>query len=240
MLKNRQEKNISEFSKDAVRLGGYIYTSNQKLSSLLANDHITGRTLSLLDLTDKKIFDIGCGDGVYTQELNSKGKPRSILAIDPSIEAIKTAKKNNRHPERVSFRVGDIYSLPRLKFDIAIVRGVIHHLYRPEKAICEISKIAKTILIIEPNGYNPVLKIIEKVSTYHIEHEEKSFPPFLIDRWIRNNSGTIKVRKFAGLVPFFCPNYLASFLKRLEPAIEKIPLINKILCAQYYVIYDLK
>jgi hypothetical protein len=47
--------------------------------------------------------------------------------------------------------------------------------YQIEKAIQIICNIADEIIVAEPNGYNPVLKIMEKVSPYHIQHEEKSY-----------------------------------------------------------------
>lgn len=239
-MRESREKNISKFDSDTARHGGYVYTSNERLSSELANDHITQLTLSLVSLKGKSVFDIGCGDRTYTIDLFEKGSPKSVFGIDPSQKAVRAAGRKNPYPSKVSFEKGNIYSLPKKRFDIAIVRGVLHHLYHPEKAMEQISKTAKKILIIEPNGYNPILKIIEKTSKYHKEHEEKSYPPYLIDQWIRRNSGTIKSRKFAGLVPFFCPDYFAVVLKKVESIIEEIPLINKITCAQYYVIYDSK
>ena len=39
------------------------------------------------------------------------------------------------------------------------------------------------MFVIEPNGYNPVLKVLEKVSRYHIEHEERSFFPATLHAW---------------------------------------------------------
>lgn len=237
-MRESREKNITKFDNDTAKHGGYVYTSGERLSSKLANAHITDLTLSMVSLRGKSVFDIGCGDGTYTIDLFKKGFPKSVFGIEPSQKAIKAASQKNPYPSKISFKKGNIYTLPKKRFDIAIVRGVLHHLYHPEEAMRQISMIAKKVLIIEPNGYNPILKIIEKTSKYHLEHEEKSYFPYLIDQWIRSNSGTIKSRKFYGLVPFFCPDYLAAILKRVESIIEKIPLINKIACAQYYVVYD--
>lgn len=234
-----RELNISKFSADTKFFGGYVYTKNQKLSSLIANQYQTETTLKLVNIKGKRVIDIGCGDGTYTQEWFRLGKPKLIFAFDPSIEAIKSATKNNRYKTQVTYKVGDIYNLPtKQQFDVAIVRGVLHHLYKPEKAMKQISKIAHKVILIEPNGYNPVLKIIEKTSPYHLEHEEKSYPPHQIDIWIVKNKGKIENKIFAGLVPFFCPDMIAKFLKSIEPVIEKLPLIREISCANYYVVYS--
>lgn len=239
MPKSKPEKNISRFSEDTSEFGGYVYTSTSQLSSKLANEHITEITLTLANLQGKSIFDIGCGDGTYTLELFKKGRPKNILGIDPVAVAVKAAKERN-NDSRISFCVGNIYSLPKnKKYDLAVVRGVLHHLYQPEKALKEIAGVANEVLIIEPNGYNPVLKIIEKISKYHVEHEEKSYPPHTLDRWIKKSGGLIRRRKFGGFVPFFCPDWLARCLKFFEPLAESLPLLNRFICGNYYIMYDL-
>ncbi len=233
-----REKNIGSFNKDTKKLGGYVYTKNQKLSSIVANLHQTEITLKLVKIKGKNIIDVGCGDGTYTQEWYKLGKPKSIFALDPSKDAIRSAKKNNSYKKCVTYKVGNIYKLPKDRiYDIAIVRGVLHHLYEPEKAMYELSKVAKKVILIEPNGYNLILKIIEKTSKYHIDHEEKSYPPFKIDKWISNNSGKITRRKFAAIIPFFCPDWMVRILKKVEPFMESNPLVNWFFCSNYYVVY---
>jgi len=219
-------------------MGGYVYTKNQKLSSIIANLHQTEITLKLVRIKDKNIIDVGCGDGTYTQEWYNLGKPKSIFAFDPSKDAIKSARKNNLYKKNVVYKVGNIYNLPRgKKYEVAIVRGVLHHLYNPEKAMSELSKVSKKVILVEPNGYNLILKVIEKTSKYHIEHEEKSYPPFKIDQWITENKGRIVKRKFAAIVPFFCPDWMVKILKRIEPFIEGSPILSWFFCSNYYVVY---
>jgi hypothetical protein len=113
------------------------------------------------------------------------------------------------------------------------VRGVLHHLYEPERAISRLSKIAKAIIIVEPNGYNPVLKLIERFSAYHREHEEKSYPPHRLDRWFTKFGGRVVESTYAGLVPFFCPEPLAKVLKVVEPIVERVPVARQLGCAVY-------
>ena len=231
----KREKNIHQFSLDAKTNEGYIYTTKGSLSSQMANKRLTDVTIELIkSFKNKTIIDIGCGDGTYTLELLAK-KPKYILGIDPAEEAIKKAKKDKKKLKNIDFRIENIYHLDRLNktFDIAVVRGVLHHLYDAPRAAKILSKIAKVIIIIEPNGYNPMLKIIEKISPYHKAHEEKSYSPPDLDRWFEDNSCQINKRMYAGLVPFFCPDWLAKILKKIEPTVEKIPLLNRLLCAVY-------
>ncbi len=235
MARIQTEKNISKFNQDAKKTFGYLYTTKGKLSSKIANERLSIAVIAIIgNVKNKSVIDVGCGDGTYTFEL-LKHEPKNILGVDPAIEAIKIANNSIKKYKNIEFKVENIYSLSDLnkKFDIAIVRGVIHHLYEPLKAIVELLKIARTIVIIEPNGYNPLLKLIEKLSPYHRNHEEKSHYPKQLDMWFERHNGKIQKRLYCGLVPFFCPDIIAKLLKIIEPFIEKIPFINKIMCAVY-------
>ncbi len=91
-------------------------------------------------------------------------------------------------------------------------------------------RIADEVVILEPNGWNPILKLIEKFSEYHRQHDEKSFSPLRIASWVRAVGGSVDYVKFVGLVPFFCPNWLARVLKATEPVIERLPVLRRYLC----------
>lgn len=235
------EKNIQKFSSDTRKFGGYEYTSNEKLSSQVANEYQTLNTLKFVKIKNKTVVDIGCGDGTYTFELLVRGKPKSIIGFDPSEEGIVNAKKKFGKAKNISFKFGSIYDIPlKNRYDVAVVRGVLHHLYKPSEAFPELKRVSKKVFVLEPNGYNLILKVIEKTSKYHIEHEEKSYFPHQIDRWVIQNGGKIKRKSYRGLVPFFSPDWLVPLLKYLEPIVEKTPIFNRIMCANYYLVYENK
>src|SRR5690606_24385446 len=127
------------------------------------------------------------------------------------------------------------YDLPYAdqSFDIAHLRGALHHMDQPERAIAEATRVAKTVLVLEPNGYNPVLKIIEKASRYHVEHGERSFPPPMVDSWLRAQGYEVIYRRYSGFVPYFCPDWAARALAKLEPLVERLPLIRALACGTY-------
>ena len=60
------DSEFKSFSKDAVNNAGYIYTTNAKLSSYLANQRLTDIALEMVNFKTKKVLDFGCGDGTYT------------------------------------------------------------------------------------------------------------------------------------------------------------------------------
>jgi hypothetical protein len=56
-------------------------------------------------------------------------------------------------------------------------------------------------------------------------------------RWIRGSCGTIEREQYAGLVPFFCPDWMATGLKAIEPMIEATPAARQLSCAVFTVRY---
>jgi ubiquinone/menaquinone biosynthesis C-methylase UbiE len=225
---------IPAFSQDVIERKGYIYSTNAQLSSQIANQRLTQVGLEMIDYHGKKVIDIGCGDGVYTIELYDMGKPKSIVGIDPAEEPIKIARERVGDQD-IEFSVHTAEQLPfeNNSFDIAYVRGVLHHMDNPADAICEALRVARHVVVIEPNGYNLGLKVIERLSPYHRQHGEKSYPPHRLDRWVQQNGGRIIKSKYAGFVPMFCPDWLARIMKWLEPVVEALPLINNIGCAVF-------
>lgn len=228
-----REDVVEPFSVDALQNRGYRYTTNAPLSSQYANDRITAAMLAQINFNAKQVVDIGCGDGAYTIELFDRGQPKKMAGIDPSAEAIEIAL-TKKGPRNIEFSSASAYHLPWRDnfFDVAYFRGVLHHMERPMDGLREAFRVAPVVLVMEPNGYNPVLKVLEKVSPYHVEHEEKSYTARTLESWITAIGGTVTRSEWIGLVPMFCPSWLARVLKIIEPIVERLPLINRLCCAQ--------
>lgn len=228
------KSNIDAFNRDITINSGYIYTTQARLSSQMANRRLTDATLEISELRGKRVLDIGCGDGTYTLELCDRGQPASIHGVDLAQEAIKIAQEKIGD-RNITFAVSSAYQLPLAdnSFDIAYLRGVLHHMDKPFDALREALRVAPTIVVIEPNGYNPILKLLERFSPYHVQHEEKSYTSIKIDKWVTELGGKVSKRQWVGLVPMFCPDWFARSLKMIEPIVEKLPLLNNLGCAVY-------
>ncbi len=226
--------NIDVFNEDVSVNAGYRYSTNNSLSSQMANLRISDAILASISIEGKRVIDIGCGDGVYTIELYDRGRPSEILGCDPAEDAVQLAraKIGNRN---ITFEPYGAYSLPlpNDSFDIAHIRGVLHHLEHPIDALREAFRVAPMIVVMEPNGYNPILKVLERVSPYHVAHDEKSYTPPLLDRWVESVGGKTVTGNIIGLVPMFCPDWMARPLKVIEPVFEAIPVVKHVSCAQY-------
>ena len=128
------------------------------------------------------------------------GVPPKSLGVDPATAAVARARRlaGSLNLKNCLFRVGNIYELavdPTDCFDIAVLRGVLHHLPDPQRAVTVAVALAPVIMIVEPNGLNPILKMLERFSPYHLRHEEQSFLPRTVDTWCTNAGATIAHRE---------------------------------------------
>lgn len=233
-MTTRADPKVDVFNADILRNGGYLYSTNARLSSRLAHGRLTEAVLALGDYQDQTVLDIGCGDGTYTIELYDRARPAAVTGVDMAALAVAAARRRAGR-RAITFAVASAYQLPFAedRFDWAVLRAVLHHMDRPLTALREALRVARRIVVVEPNGYNPVLKILEKYSAYHIEHGEKSYAPARLRHWVRAGGGEITRKHFVGLVPCFCPDWLARLAKAVEPVGERVPLVNALGCACY-------
>jgi hypothetical protein len=96
------------------------------------------------------------------------------------------------------------------------------------------------LLIIEPNGNNPILKLIEKMSPYHREHEERSFSSRTLARWCREAGCPATSISFIGFVPFFFPTLPAKIIHFFQPFLERVPLLCRFFGAQVVITAESK
>ena len=225
------------FDADSAAHGGYLYTTNQPLSSRIAVDRQTVELLAAYDFAGKSVIDIGCGDAGITVDLYDRALPASIEGVDPAANAI-TIGSTRIGDRNIKLSVASAYDLPFPddSFDVAHMRGVLHHMDTPHLALREAARVARSVVVLEPNGYNPMLKLIEKFSAYHRAHGERSFPATTIDGWLRDAGLSISFRSYSCLVPYFCPEPVARALKAVEPMIEALPGIRAVTCGTYTVV----
>lgn len=231
---NMKPSSYEVFDKDARERGSYSYTVD-RLSSKTSNQRINTAMFGLKLMEGKSVIDVGCGDGTYTAGL-FEGGAASVIGVEPGAEAVDVARKKNPAlaGRSLDFQVCNAYDLESLgrTFDVAVVRGVIHHIPDPLRAIRQICKVAQDILVIEPNGYNPILKVIEQVSPYHREHQELSYTRAKLAGWFDEAGGRLQSHIYIGLVPFFCPDWMVRPLKAMEGIVEALPLVRTVMCGQ--------
>jgi len=107
-----------------------------------------------LDVRDKDVLEIGCGNGHGAYLLN-QGSPRSYVGLDVMEEQIEKARR--RYP-RYQFLVQDAADLSQFaeaSKDVVIIFGVLHHIPEWRKVIDEIRRVLRpggSFFVEEPRG----------------------------------------------------------------------------------------
>src|SRR5258708_31141448 len=133
--------------------------------------------LGLTELEGRTVTDIGCGDGTFTMRYWDRGKPRMMSALDPAVKAVVSASIKSRG-RPINFIAADGHHLPYADdaFDVAILQAILHHDSDPAATIREAFRVARELVVLEPNGYSPMLKLMERLSPYHRDPEERAYP----------------------------------------------------------------
>jgi SAM-dependent methyltransferase len=233
------KQNVTVFDKDAATLDGYRYSGTGTLARQMSNSRTSQAIARVTTFNGKRVLDVGCGDGIFTLEFVGAGAAL-VVGIDPAANAVASAERRAAAAglaDRVRFRAENVYDLEGSaeRYDIAVLRGVLHHVPDPERAVAAVASVASEVVILEPNGYNPVLKLIERLSAYHRLHEEQSYRPRIIDAWLAKAGKKRADRQWINLVPLFCPDAAARLLKLAEPLVEATPVLRAIGCGQYLV-----
>jgi len=231
---------FAPFDQDVEKRGAYEYTDGSRFSAVLANQRYTQMILSAVPFTDLDVVDVGAGDGTYTAELARLSRARAILGVEPSAPAVDRARSAfEKTITNLRFSCEFTEDLIRSgrRFDVAVYRGVLHHVVDPREEIKRAVQLASRVVILEPNGLNPMMKLVEKVSPYHRRHKERSYSPGQVAQWIEEGGGTEIRFRFFGLVPYFCPDWLARAGHVVEPIVEAIPALRGVVCGQYLMTF---
>lgn len=246
-MKNHTDPSTKAFDVDIRKTGGYLYTNPTIFSAKTMTARHSREIHAFLQAHFPKhirILDIGCGDGTFTIELATQLHPTHIIGFDIVPSAVRLARTRipPALPRVIRFQAGDIYRIGSIykshEFDVAILRGVLHHLTDPDVAIKKISAIANHVLILEPNGYNPILKLIERYSPYHRIHGERSYWPPTINAWFSDAGYQVKKQRFVCITPCFFNTHLTKALKTVEPFFESLPFVHRFYCGANVVLYE--
>jgi ubiquinone/menaquinone biosynthesis C-methylase UbiE len=89
-------------------------------------------------------LEVGCGTGALSAAILEQGKPRSLLAIDPSEGFIARARQSVPDP-RAAFRVGDAQALPveSSSKDVVVSALVLNFVPDRDRALAEMRRAAR-------------------------------------------------------------------------------------------------
>ncbi len=124
------------------------------------------------DLTGKTVLDIGCSDGLWSFEAESRGSKR-VLAVDNcsaifyyNQQGFRTAHALRR--SRVEFLKADLFEFTpeqHGRFDLVLCLGVLYHVRHPLLALERLAQLCNEQLILEtaivPSADRPYMQFLE-------------------------------------------------------------------------------
>ncbi len=107
-----------------------------------------------LDVKDKDVLEIGCGNG-YGGYLLNQIQPKSYIGLDVMEEQVEIARRKYPQYQYLIQDGTDLSQFANNSKDVVIIFGVLHHIPEWRKTIDEIARVLKpngSLFLEEPRG----------------------------------------------------------------------------------------
>lgn len=227
LLKVKHEVEHGKFlaAKEAESLWGWGTIAGKERALRRARLIAEGAGLSV----DKKVLEVGCGTGVFTEMFASYSA--EIVAVDISHDLLEIAAKRRLPSTKVIFKEGRFEDMSfNALFDAVIGSSVLHHL-DTTIAFHKILKLLKpggVISFAEPNMLNPQVFAERKFRHWfpYVSPDETAFIPWRL-------ANALKAAGFEdiNIVPFdwlhpSTPAGMIKYIRKLAAILEKTYFIR--------------
>ncbi|MHC1683129.1 MAG: class I SAM-dependent methyltransferase [Clostridiaceae bacterium] len=124
----------------------YDSLMNKDLSYIDQLDNV----ISQIDVSAKKILDIGCGTGALIEKIVDKFPSSNIVGLDPAEEMLSSVRKKFENNNNITYILGSGHKIDAEDgtFDCIVTNWALHHLKHEDKIQC-----AKEIYrVLKPGG----------------------------------------------------------------------------------------
>ena len=188
---------------------------------------IFNELLKNISLKNKKVIEVGCGLGFFSQKISQKGA--AVFGIDIGEKLVNIT--NNKVPNG-EFIVGSALDIPFKdnEFDLTLCTEVIEHTEDPKKAVTEILRVTKNggfIVLTTPNKtYKPFFDLLSFLNIRMYQGNENWMGINELKEYIAKNNGVIIKERYFN---FFYPSLILD-------KFEKIKVFRNLMINQGYLI----
>src|SRR3989338_1662989 len=220
--------NFKEFYDTYWRRGGYV-------PQVYAYPEYKKAYIKKIKLRNKRILDIGCGDGSFSSLLLNNNN--QIIGLDISDMAVRIAQERGIHAEY--FDINDHLTFEDGLFDAVLIFDTLEHVFDPYFVLKESYRVLKengTLYCGIPNA-SMILNRIHFLFTGNFKDSsaisDKIIPEKNLMWSLKNNSGVIKTDSsvisdkiilelfFSDHIRFFSPKTIKTLLKQCKFSIRK-------------------
>ena len=143
-----------------------------------------------LDVKDKDVLEIGCGNGYGGYLLNQLG-PKSYMGLDVMEEQIEIAQRNYPQYKFIVQDAADLSQFGNDSKDVVIIFGVLHHIPEWRKVIEEIARVIKPdgdLFLEEPRGVD--IKLFDFI--FRWGHPDSDFGLNALEAHLRTHGFQLK------------------------------------------------
>jgi len=235
---NRGEHEINHGKKLAQNDPELIWGWGTLAGKIRANRRADWITQSAKLTPDKRVLEIGCGTGLFTELFARSGA--QIIAVDISEDLLSIARAKNLPEDRVMFmrkrfEECDIDG----PFDAVIGSSILHHLdIKPALAkIKELLKPGGIMSFAEPNMLNPIIMFQSHVPAmrraFGYSPDEMAFTRWKLKQYLEETGfSRIKIIPRDWLYPS-TPSGMIKIIQIIETYFEQIPVLREIAGSVY-------
>lgn len=156
------------------------YSDNLEIQDEIGNRRFY-EFLSSIELKNKTILDIGCGDG--TDIVNFQKMGALPFGIEPSEEFVKSAKEKSPH-STILVGKGEALPFPDKNFDIVVSKYALQTSSDAPKILDEAARVLKTDGHFIFLSKHPIRQFLEKINTYGQSENVNYFDQKIVDSFI--------------------------------------------------------
>lgn len=156
------------------------YSDNLEIQDEVGN-RVFYDVLSSIDIRNKKLLDIGCGDGSDLANFEKMGAVP--FGIEPSEEFVKIAKEKSPKAE-IIVGVGEVLPFADNDFDVVVSKYALQTSSDVPKILSEVARVLKSGGYLIFLSKHPIRQFLEKINTHKAGEAVDYFKQDIVDSYI--------------------------------------------------------